>query len=601
VLSLAWVLAFWIRFEFDVPAPFRPFMLWSLPSVLAFKSGFLGAAGVFRILWAYVGLPDLRAILRASAGACLALYVLNEALLPVGFVSGGVVVLDGLLTFLGVGGLYAALRTFREAGPRARSRRGPAAERLLIVGAGDAGETLLRELERHRAGEVEVVGFVDDDARKQGRRLRGVPVLGRLSEARAIARARGVRTVYVAVPGADGALFRRIAGPLLREGVAVRALPPIGDLSTASRFLPQLREVAVEDLLRRPPVRLDSEKISGFIRGKSVLVTGAAGSIGSELCRQVLGHRPSRLVALDCAETPLHDLLLELRAGSVCPELGDVTDFSRIRTVFEAHRPQLIFHAAALKHVPVCEASPREAVRVNVGGTRNVAEAALRARAEYFGLVSTDKAVNPSSVMGATKRAAELVIQRRNGGATRFIAVRFGNVLGSNGSVLKIFRAQLARGGPLTVTHPEMRRYFMTIPEAVQLVLQAALLGQGGEVFELDMGSPVRIVDLAEDLIRLSGMVPGRDVRIEFTGVRPGEKLFEELYFDSELVQPTCHPKVFRLKPGANAADKPDPALPLCLDRLGPVDEAAEPALAGLRDELLRLLKGSVAEGVTRP
>jgi len=327
-----------------------------------------------------------------------------------------------------------------------------------------------------------------------------------------------------------------------------------------------------------------------------VLVTGAAGSIGSELCRQILRYGPRRLVTLDWAETPLHDLMLELKTGKnqdvVIPELGDVTDAVRVRGVFAEHAPDVVFHAAALKHVPVCEDHPREAIRVNVGGTRTVAEEAAVSGSSLFVMISTDKAVNPSSVMGSTKRAAELVIQCLNGEApfTRFTAVRFGNVLGSNGSVLNIFRGQLERGEPLTVTHPEMRRYFMTIPEAVQLVLQAAIQGQGGEVLELDMGEPVKILDLAEDFIRLSGLRPGRDVKINFTGVRPGEKLFEELYLSSETVVPTSHPKVFRLKTSENF--KPDPAVRLCLDRLGPVDPAGDPVLARLKEDFEDLLEG---------
>jgi FlaA1/EpsC-like NDP-sugar epimerase len=317
--------------------------------------------------------------------------------------------------------------------------------------------------------------------------------------------------------------------------------------------------VALEDLLRREPVRPDITAIARFVRGKAVLVTGAAGSIGSELCRQIVSFAPRSLVALDCSETPLHDLTLELsahdQAVAFAPCLVDVTDPEAVRQVFVEHHPEIVFHAAALKHVPVLEAHPHRAVQVNVGGTRVVAEAAA-ASASMFVMISTDKAVRPTSVMGASKRIAEQIVRGLEGRAnrqTRYVSVRFGNVLGSNGSVVPIFRKQLARGGPLTVTHPEMRRYFMTIPEAVQLVLQAATLGRGGEVFVLDMGEPVRIVDLAHDLIRLSGLEPDVDVRIEYTGIRPGEKLFEEWSMDSESLSRTIHPKIFELRSPAAA------------------------------------------------
>ncbi|HXG60014.1 MAG TPA: nucleoside-diphosphate sugar epimerase/dehydratase [Planctomycetota bacterium] len=588
----AWILAHAIRFEFRVPHAAARAMAATLPAVAGTYALAFLAGGVYRILWPYVGIFDLLVILRSCAAAAAVLAGVNAAFLPAGAVLQSVVVLHGLLTFLGTCGLFAAARARREGGGRVRDPEGP--EPVLIAGAGDSGETLLRELQRVAAGRIRVIGFVDDAREKRGGTLRGVPVLGPVSRAAEIAARRGVRKVFVAIPSASGPVLRRIVAPLLEAGLAVKVLPPAGTLSGAAGFVPQLREVEIEDLLRREPVRLDETRIGAFLRDRRVLVTGAAGSIGSELCRQMLRFRPARLVALDGAESPLHDLLLELRsgpvAGTVVGILGDVTDPLRVRAVFETHAPEVVFHAAALKHVPLCESHVREAIRVNVGGTREVAEAARRARTARFVLISTDKAVNPSNVMGATKRAAELLVQdldRR--GPTRFSGVRFGNVLGSSGSVLRIFKAQLARGGPLTVTHPEMRRYFMTIPEAVQLVLQAAALGQGGEIFELDMGPPVRIVDLAEDLIRLSGLVPGRDVRIEFSGVRPGEKLFEELYLQSEKVLPTAHPKVFCLRPGGETG--PDPALLQCLGRLDGMDTSSDPVLEGVRQELRWLVR----------
>jgi FlaA1/EpsC-like NDP-sugar epimerase len=597
-LVFAYIWSYVIRFEFGVPRLHVFYMLHTLPFVLLVQCILFYMGGVFRILWAYVGIKDLLRILRASVLSSLLLLLLNAILPRQEMVPRSVLVLDGLFSALIVSGIFAVLRSLRDASPRSRTRV-IRPEPVLIVGAGDSGEALLHEVERGLARTTKVVGFLDDDPGKCGRSLRGVPVLGRVDQAKEIAERAHVQTVYVAIPSADGTAMRRIAGHLRKGHLSVKVLPPVGKLSSSLGFLSQLRNISIEDLLRRKPIRLDQRAISAFIKDKVVLVTGAAGSIGSELCRQVLGFQPSRLVGVDCAETPLHDLMLELKDGTgenlAHLELGDVTDQARIQSLFVKYRPQVIFHAAALKHVPVCESHPREAIRVNVGGTKIVGEAALDVGAEAFVMISTDKAVNPSSVMGATKRAAELVTQRLNQKAprTRFAAVRFGNVLGSNGSVLRIFKSQLARGGPLTVTHPEMKRYFMTIPEAVQLVLQAAVLGKGGEVFELDMGEPVRIVDLAHDFIRMHGMVPERDIKIDFTGVRPGEKLFEELYLDSENVEPTGHPQVFCLRPGEG---RPlEPALLLCLDRLGTGDPGNDPALIQGRRHLNQLLDTQAA------
>jgi FlaA1/EpsC-like NDP-sugar epimerase len=603
-LSLAWFLAYLIRYEFTVPGYVAGHWALTLPLVLAVHCVSFHANGVFRILWPYVGIRDALVILRGTACATAALYVLNWLVVPPGIVPRSVILLDGILTHGGICGLYLLLRYLRESRVRTQQGRLPRVP-ALIVGAGDSGDALLREIERSKPFSVRVVGFIDDDPDKKGGLLRGIPVLGGVDQALAIAREHSVHQVLVALPGSGGAVLRQVVRPLLKAGLSVKVLPSLNNLSPTAPLVLQLKDVAIEDLLRRDPIRLEEGRIAAILKGKRVLVTGAAGSIGSELCRQILRYRPDRLVAYDWAETPLHDLMLELRTGAnektVFPELGDVTDAVRVRSVFGEHAPDVVFHAAALKHVPVCEDHPREAVRVNVGGTRTVAEQAMRSSAGLFIMISTDKAVNPSSVMGATKRAAEFVIQELDAedGPTRFAAVRFGNVLGSNGSVLNIFKGQLGRGGPLTVTHPEMRRYFMTIPEAVELVLQAAVQGQGGEVFELDMGPPVKIVDLAEDFIRLSGLTPGRDVSIKFTGVRPGEKLFEELYCSSETVVPTTHPKVFRLK-AANHAEG-DPAIQLCHDRLGPIDPATDPVLARIQEDFQAMLASPRAEKASVP
>ena len=600
IAALAWVAAFFVQFDFMVPSRTASFMIRALPVVLLLKAVVLWMTGVFRIVWAYVGIADLFTILRASLVMTAASYGICAALAPQAGLPRTIALLDGGLTLLGIAGLLISLRAFREA-RRSRKRDASPRERVLIVGAGDAGEILLRELQWKFSPTHEVVGFVDDAPDKQGARLRGVPVLGGIDRIREIAARHEAGRVLIAVPSAGGALIRRITSAVAPSGVRVQVLPGIGQLIGRAALLPQLRNVSIDDLLRRDAVEHEVGKVSAYLKGKVVLVTGAAGSIGSQLCRQILCHEPARLVVVDWAETPLHDLLLEIRAGTnekvVVSEMGDVTDSVRIAQIFSRHSPDIVFHAAALKHVPMCEAHGREAIRVNVGGTRTVAETALAFGVQRFVLISTDKAVNPSSVMGATKRVAEILLQtlEARGGPTRFIAVRFGNVLGSNGSVLNLFRAQIAKGGPLTVTHPDMRRYFMAIPEAVGLVLHAAVLGRGGDLFELDMGKPVRIVDLAEDLIRLSGLVPGKDIRIEYSGVRPGEKLFEELYFSAEKVHPTAHPRIFCLR-----AEKPpekDGAVVLCLRHLDALPRDSDPVLARLRDDLVQMVAPAKREG----
>jgi FlaA1/EpsC-like NDP-sugar epimerase len=600
VAAACWFAAFALQYGFAVPATASAFMVRAFLLVALLKGIVLWMSGVFRIVWQYVGIADLATLVRASLLAACASYGVLAGLAPEAGIPRSIALLDGVLTFLAVSGLLVGLRASREA-KRSGPRRTTLRERILIAGAGDAGDNLLRELQWKFSRTHEVVGFVDDAPEKVDARLRGVPVLGRIDDIRDVAQRHRIDQVLIAVPSAGGELIRRITASVTEAKLGVKVLPGIGQLIGRAALLPQLRSVSIDDLLRRKAVEQESEQVSGFLRGKVIVVTGAAGSIGSQLCRQILCHEPARLVVVDWAETPLHDLLLEIREGTnasvVVSEMGDVTDAVRMGQIFSKHAPQIVFHAAALKHVPMCEAHVREAIRVNVGGTRIVAEAALASGAQRFVLISTDKAVNPSSVMGATKRVAEVLLQNleSRGGPTRFIGVRFGNVLGSNGSVLHLFKSQIARGGPVTVTHPEMRRYFMAIPEAVGLVLHAAHLGKGGDLFELDMGQPVKIVDLAQDMIRLSGLVPGKDIRIEFSGVRPGEKLFEELYFSAEKVHPTPHPRIFCLR--AERVPEKDGAMLLCLNHLSVFPRGSDPVLAGLRDDLLQMLDPAKQEG----
>lgn len=598
--GLAWIAAFWLRFDAAVPPTSVVPMLQALPLVLLVKGTVLWLGGVFRIVWAYVGIADLVVLLRASLVILGSSFAILAAFIPERLAPRSIAVLDGVLTFLGTAGVFVLFRALREA-RRSRDRGSRPADRVMIVGAGDAGEILLRELEWKFGRTHHVVGFLDDAPEKQGARLRGVPVLGTTRDLGALATRLDIAQVLVAIPSAGGGFLRKITKAAVRRGIRVQLLPSVGQLIGRSALLPQLRRISIEDLLRRSAVVDEAARIAEMLRGKTILVTGAAGSIGSQLCRQILAHDPARLVVVDWAETPLHELLLELRQGSsepaVVSQMGDVTDGARMRQIFEDARPDIVFHAAALKHVPMCEAHAREAIRVNIGGTRLLAETASRAGVRRFVLISTDKAVNPASVMGATKRVAEILLQKlgERGGPTQFVAVRFGNVLGSNGSVIPLFRRQIAEGGPLTVTHPEMRRYFMAIPEAVGLVLHAACLGRGGDLFELDMGEPVRIVDLAEDLIRLSGLIPGKDIRIEFTGVRPGEKLFEELYFSAEKVVPTSHPRIFCLR--AEPPSDQEAAVLICLRHLTSVLRGQDPVLAAIREDLRRILGTGEREG----
>ncbi len=551
VFGVSYLVAFLLRFDFTLPSRYAEFFRGTAALVVLAKLAAFYSLGVFRIGWAYISLRDCLRVLRATALASGAIAAANIIFLPGMLVPRSIFLMDGTLTFLGTCGLLGLLRVAREG-----LRPGAAAEPrepVFIVGAGDAGDMLMREFERQAGRGLRVVAFVDDDAAKIGRSHRGVPVLGPIRGIGGFARHHGVGRVFVAMPSIAGSRMREVVSAITASGLALKVLPPLNALSSAATYAPKLRDVSIEDLLRREPVRLDTAGISAFLREKTVLVTGAAGSIGSELCRQVLTFAPGRLVVVDCAESPLHDLTLEfperVRSRTVVSELLDITNPAAVRRLFADHHPQIVFHAAAVKHVPMLEAHPDRAIEVNVLGTRTLASAA-RGVSSAFVMISTDKAVKPSSVMGASKRIAERVVRglAADPSGTRFVSVRFGNVLGSSGSVVPIFKRQIAQGGPVTVTHPDMRRYFMTIPEAVQLVLQAGALGEGGEVFVLDMGQEVRIVDLAEDLIRLSGLRPGRDVAIEFSGIRPGEKLYEEWAISSETLMPTAHPQIHRLR-----------------------------------------------------
>jgi len=527
-----------------------------LPVLLAIRVAVFHPHGLFRGLWRYTGARDLIGLFTATTISSLAFIGFLVLAFGNGFPR-SVPVIEWLCAMILVGGMRFAIRA-----ARSRDlwipRTGPKRQRVLILGAGDAGEMLVREIRSRHLMRFDPVGFLDDDPHKRGMSIHGVRVRGTLAELGHVAAAHAVDEVVIAIPSATGSQMRAIVQGCKDAGVRFKTIPGIDHLIEGRVTVSQIREVDIEDLLGRDPVVLDHAEISATIAGKVVLVSGAGGSIGSELCRQVCRFEPRALVLVEHCENNLFNVHRELAAKfpdlALVPCIADVTDATRMREVFGQHRPAIVFHAAAHKHVPMMEWNPGEAVKNNVGGTRTLADVSHESGVDRFVMISTDKAVNPSSVMGASKRTAEIYVQALSERSkTRFVTVRFGNVLGSAGSVIPIFKEQIAAGGPVTVTHPEMRRYFMTIPEASQLVLQAGAMGAGGEIFILDMGEPVRIADLARDLITLSGFKPGVDIDVEFTGVRPGEKLFEELSVDEEDADRTGHPKIFvgRFRPHA--------------------------------------------------
>jgi len=544
--NLAFVLALLLRFDGAVPArAWSGYRSVALPFTLLTLAGYY-VAGMFHGLWRYAGRGTLIQILKASTLSAIGmagLLLLSRG----GPFPWSAVVLTwaGQLLLLGMARL--AWLAGRD---RALQVERVPVTRTLVIGADSTGIHLVQEMRHRRPGKeaLSAVGFLDDEAWLTGRLVEGVKVLGTIADlARAIAEQR-VELVIVSDARLPARVVRQIARTADEAGVRVKTLPGLSDFRSDRPVLAQMRDVRIEDLLGRRPVDLNLDEVAGLLRGERVLVTGAGGSIGSELARQAAGFEPELLVLLDHAENGLyfvhHDLTARRPPFPVLPVVADIQDEQGVEAVFARHRPTVVLHAAAHKHVPLLELNPREAVLNNIHGTRVLADAAERHGVGKFVLISTDKAVNPSSVMGASKRVCEMLLQSRSGGATRFVAVRFGNVLGSDGSVVPLFQRQLERGGPLTVTHAEARRYFMTVSEAARLVLQASAMGRGGEVFLLEMGEPVRILDLARQLIHLAGLREGDDVQIVFTGLRPGEKLFEELHTDSERTRITRHERI---------------------------------------------------------
>lgn len=534
--------AFLLRFDFHLGTEERFELLYGLFFWIPIKTLGVNVFGVNRVLHRYASLPDLlrvAAALFASTVVSTVCIALTDPSFP-----RSIYVLDFLLSLLGAGAMCVMARLHN--GRRARSKV-TRRTRVLVYGAGSAGQKLVRELRNNSQLGYEVVGYIDDDPLKRNGRLHGLPIMGNGDLLPKLADENAVMTVLVAMPSANGEQMTRILDKCSQAGLAFKTIPSAHEIVEGRGLAKQIREVAVEDLLGRTQIRLEQEQIAGLLSGKTVLVTGAAGSIGSELCRQIARFNPAAIIALDIAESALFYLELEIRERfphiTFLPQVANICDELRLREVFAKFNPSVVFHAAAYKHVPMMERHLFCAVENNVLGTANVAAIAALYGVQKFVMISTDKAVHPSSIMGVTKRIAELFINSLTN-STMYVSVRFGNVLGSNGSVVPIFQKQIREGGPVTVTHPEMRRYFMTIPEASQLVLQAAAMGEGGEIFVLDMGQPVLITELARKLIRLSGLQPDIDIKITYTGIRPGEKLLEELTEPAEGALPTYHEKI---------------------------------------------------------
>ena len=545
-IALAWMLALFARFNFALPpAPLVHAGLLALPAVVTVQAALAWRFGLYRGLWRFASLQDLWNIIRAAVlgTVCigLALFLISRLV----NIPRSMFVLYPLFLVALLGGPRLAFRLWKDHSFNLRSVT--AATRVLVVGGGEAGESVLREM--LRGGSYLPVGIVDDDARLARSRIHGVPVLGRIDDIPEVVQRRDADIIIIAIPTANSPQMRRIVECCEASGKPFRTLPQLHDMVSGRASMNALREVKIDDLLGRDKVVLDWLKVQASLAGRVVLVSGGGGSIGSELCRQVVALGVERLVIFEQSEHNLYLIERELRAAYPHNKLefvlGDVCDHVAVEHVFARCKPALVLHAAAYKHVPILQTQVREAVRNNVFGTLAMVDAAERHGCDSFVLISTDKAVRPSSIMGATKRLTELLCEtRKRRATTKFITVRFGNVLGSAGSVVPLFQQQIAQGGPVTVTHPEARRYFMTIAEASQLILQAATIGSGGEIFVLEMGAPVNITYLAEQMIRLSGREPGVDIQIVYTGLRAGEKLNEELFLDAERLTPTSHDKM---------------------------------------------------------
>jgi len=568
LLAAAWYMAHLVRFDFSVPPKWLHLCLRTLPLVLGVKVIVFFFLDLYRGMWRYTSTADLLNIIKAATVSSL--MIIAVVILKTRFVgfSRSIFIIDWCFTILFITGCRLGIRLFfdllKEDEPwwsaasklifPLKKRRNDS-KNLLIIGAGDCGEKIYREIRDNARLRYNVVGFIDDDSAKVGMKVHGIPVLGNIRDMKAIAKKIKAAEALIAIPSASSQQMRTIVTLSEDSGVGFKTIPGMGELINGRVTVNAIREVAYRDLLGREMIKLDEGRIDAYLQGKSILVTGAGGSIGSELCRQICRFRPKRIALYERAESALYELELELKKNfrdtEILPQLADTRDRRQLEKAFEASRPHAVFHAAAYKHVRMLELQPWKAIKNNIQGTRNLVDFANRFEVERFVFVSTDKAVRPVNIMGASKRVAEMLTQGQNDcglSDTRFMTVRFGNVVGSVGSVVPLFKKQIEKGGPVTVTHPEVTRYFMTIPEACQLILQAGSMGEGGEIFILDMGTPIKIDDMARDLIRLSGFEPDIDIKIEYIGLRPGEKLYEELITEGEGILATSHEKILVLR-----------------------------------------------------
>lgn len=551
LINLAFYIAFYLRFEGNIQAQHFQNYLQNIIAITIIKVIILNYFKLYKSLWEYASIEELVQIVISSIianTAVISYLFINQANLP-----RSIYILTTMLDIFLIGGVrfsYRTLRKWKKVDINGKRHE----KRIMIIGAGDAGAMVIKELKNHTKLNSKTVAIIDDDIKKEGQRINGVPVLGQRYDIVSIAIKKRIDEIIIAIPSASKKDISEIVEECKRTKCELKILPGMFELIDGKVSIQKIRNVQIEDLLGRDEVKLNTEEISGYIEGKTVLVTGGGGSIGSELCRQIAKFKPFQLTILDIYENNAYDLQNELKSRykelNLKVVIASVREKGRIEEVLEAIKPDVVFHAAAHKHVPLMEGNPKEAVKNNIIGTLNVAQASDKYKVKKFVMISTDKAVNPTNVMGASKRVCEMIIQSMNKHSkTEFVAVRFGNVLGSNGSVIPLFKQQISEGGPVTVTHPEIIRYFMTIPEAAQLVIQAGAMACGGEVFVLDMGEPVKIIDLARDLIALSGFEPEVDIPIQITGLRPGEKLFEELLLDEEGMKSTRHEKIFIGKP----------------------------------------------------
>jgi len=595
IIPLSVLASYILRLEFfEVFDNYIYSLLWMVGLAWVIKPIVYYLFGLYRRMWAYASVPELKLIIAAVTTASLVLAI------PMLFFLNGkvfyafprsVLVIDWVISILLVGGQRLSLRIFSEQrGKTQNSKASEPKKRVLIIGAGDAGAMVVKELQRNPQLNMHPIGFLDDNIDKKGKTIHGVPILGDVETLPKVLPFRRIDEVIIAIPSAPGKVIREVANLCRKHNIAFRTMPGLYELIGGTVNISRLREVDITDLLRRQPAHTDDDRVGAILKNKIVLVTGAGGSIGSELCRQIARWQPKTLVMLGHGENAIFEAYLEISeqfpALDVQTVIADIRDHDRLERIFNEMKPQVVFHAAAHKHVPLMESNVDECVMNNVGGTRNLLDICLATNVERFVFISTDKAILPVNVMGATKRIAEMMtIDCAQKSGKPYSVVRFGNVLGSRGSVVPLFKRQIAKGGPITITHPDMQRYFMTIPEAVYLVLQTAGLGKGGETFLLNMGEQVRIVDLAEDLIRLSGLEPGRDIEISFTGVREGEKISEDLWNHGREFHQTAHPDVFCEEGQDQLAGK---KLQTTVEKL------LDLAQAGKTEEILTLLEQAI-------